>query len=64
MISNNNLLSHKDALRGIYNTLMSDDTFRNFGKFKVIIVSAIVDGEEFNYHHNVLINNNTSFEQY
>jgi hypothetical protein len=43
---------------------MNDETFINFGKYKVIIVSAIVDGEEFNYHHNILITNNTSFEQY
>jgi hypothetical protein len=54
IISNNNLLSHKDVLRGIYNTLMNDETFINFGKYKVIIVSGIVDGEEFNYHHNIL----------
>lgn len=51
-------------LRGIYNTLMNDETFLNFGKYKVIIVSAIVDGDEFNFHHNVLITNNTTFEQY
>jgi hypothetical protein len=43
---------------------MSDETFKNFGKYKVIIVSAMIDGEEFNYHHNILITNNTSFDQY
>jgi len=64
IISNNNLLSHKDVLHGIYNTLMNDETFINFGKYKVIIVSGIVEGEEFNYHHNILFTNDTSFEQY
>jgi hypothetical protein len=64
LLTNNNLLSHKEVLHGIYNTLMSDETFKNFGTYKVIIVSAMIDGEEFNYHHNVLITNNTSFEQY
>jgi hypothetical protein len=60
------LLSHKAVLKAIYNTLMNDDTIRmdkNFGKYKVIIVSAIVDNEEFNYHHNVLLTNTTTFEQ-
>lgn len=64
LLTNNNLLSHKDVLRGIYNTLMSDKTFKNFGFHKVIIVSALLDGHESNYHHNILITNNTTFEQY
>jgi len=58
------LLNHKEVLRGIYNTLMNDETFINFGKYKVIIVSAIVGEDEFNYNHNILITNNTTFEQY
>lgn len=37
---------------------------KKFGKYKVIIVSAIVDGQEFNYHHNILLTNTTTFEQY
>jgi hypothetical protein len=61
---NDHLLSHKDVLSAIYNTLMNDDTFINFGKYKVIIVSAIVDDQEFNYHHNILLTNNTTFDQY
>nr|YP_010296716.1 hypothetical protein MN596_mgp14 [Polyozellus multiplex]UMI33309.1 hypothetical protein [Polyozellus multiplex] len=61
---NTELKYHKDVLRGIYNSLMSEENFINFGKFKVIIVSAIIDGQEFNYHHNILITNNTSFDQY
>jgi DNA polymerase type B, organellar and viral len=64
LLTNNNLLSHKDVLKGIYNTLMSDETFKNFGFHKVIIVSALLDGHESNYHHNILITNNTTFEQY
>jgi hypothetical protein len=61
---NDNLLSHKDVLRSIYFTLINNNTFKNFGHYKVIIVSAIIDEQEFNYHHNVLITNNTTFEQY
>jgi hypothetical protein len=64
ILINNNLLNHKEVLRGIYNALMNDETFLSFGEYKVIIVSAIVAGEEFNYHHNILIKNDTSFDQY
>jgi len=34
ILTNNNLLAHKDVLRSIYNNLM---TFINLGKYKVII---------------------------
>lgn len=61
---NDQLLSHKDVLKAIYLTLIGDLTFKKFGKYKVIIVSAIVDGHEFNYHHNVLLTNTTTFDQY
>jgi hypothetical protein len=64
LLTNNNLLTHKDVLRAIYNTLMGEETFRNFAKYKVIIVSAYAEGQEFNYHHNILLTNNTTFEQY
>jgi len=64
ILSNKDLLNHQDVLKSIYNTLMSDDKFINFGKYKVIIVSGISNDEEFNFHHNVLITNNSSFEQY
>jgi len=64
LLTNNNLLTHKDVLRGIYNTLIGEETFRNFGQYKVIIVSAYADGQEFNFHHNILLTNNTTFEQY
>jgi hypothetical protein len=64
ILTNNNLLSHKDVLKGIYNTLMSDKIFKNFGFHKVIIVSALLDGHESNYHHNILITNNTTFDEY
>ena len=31
---------------------------------KVIIIAGIVNGEEFSFHHNVLITNSTTFQQY
>lgn len=43
---------------------MSNQRFLKFGKYKVIIVTAIIDGVEFSFHHNILITNNTTFEEY
>jgi deoxyhypusine synthase len=63
-LTNNKLLSHKEVLNGIYNTLISDETFKNFGKYKVIIISAIYEKQEVNFHPNILLTNNTSFEEY
>ena len=57
---NKNLKSHEEVLRDIYTTLMSNETFLNFGNKKVIIITAIVEGIYYQYHHNVLIDNNTT----
>ena len=43
---------------------MNNDKFRDFGFYKIIIITAIVNSSEYNFHHNVLITNNTSFEDY
>jgi len=61
---NKSLLEGDDILRAIYNTLMNDETYLKFGEVKVIIVSAISPVAEYNYHHNVLIKNSTTFDEY
>nr|YP_009344391.1 hypothetical protein [Pleurotus eryngii]APT42206.1 hypothetical protein [Pleurotus eryngii] len=43
---------------------MNNEKFRDFGFYKIIIITAIVNSGEYNLHHNVLITNNTSFEDY
>lgn len=63
-LDNNGLESHKSVLRAIYNALMSNEEFKKFGSKKVIIVAGIIEGQEFSYHHNVLISNTTTFQQY
>lgn len=64
-LANSNLNTHKDILRGIYTTLMNNERFINFPYKKIILITAINhDSTEFNYHHNVLITNQTSFYQY
>jgi hypothetical protein len=63
-LNNEKLESHKQALKGIYITLMNNERFLEFGFNKVIIVTAITYEEEFSFHHNVLITNTTTFEEY
>ena len=64
LLNNNNLDSHKSVLQNIFTTLMGNERFINFGKQKVIIVSALIKGEEFSFHHNILITNSTTFSEY
>ena len=61
---NNELRDYEDVLRLIFNSLRSNEDFTKFGNNKVIIVSCIVNGQEYSFHHNVLINNDTTFEEY
>ena len=63
-LTNEHLLEHKEALKGLYTSLMNNDKFKDFGFYKIIIITAIVNNSEYNFHHNVLITNNTSFEDY
>ena len=43
---------------------MSNEKFLEFGYKKVIITTALINGTEFSFHHNVLITNNTSFTDF
>lgn len=62
---NNNLLEGDDLFKGIYNTFKNNNDFLNFGFQKIIILSVVlVSGQEYNLHSNVLINNNTTFNEY
>ena len=48
----------------MFEKLYSLDTFLNFGHTKIIMVLAIIEGRIYSFHHNVVINNDTTFEQY
>jgi hypothetical protein len=61
---NDNLYKHEEAIRAIYNTLMSNEDFIKFGFSKVIIAFANFEGRMISYHTNVLLSNDTSFEDY
>lgn len=64
ILHNENMVSIDNSLKGIYNTLMNNNEIKNFGTKKVIIVSSLINDTEFNYHHNVLITNETTFDDY
>jgi|ERR1700734_890640 len=64
LLSNNNLITYKDALEAIFNTLKSNDKFLNFGNNKIIYVTGIYENIEFALHSNVYINNDTTFKEY
>jgi hypothetical protein len=61
---NSALKSHRDVLFNLYTSLMNNERFINFGFNKVIITSSIINSAEYSFHHNVLITNNTTFDEY
>jgi hypothetical protein len=66
VLYNESLLENIDE--PIFNTLKNDDMYKNFGNNKIIITTANIGDEEFpqefTFHHNVLVNNNTTSEDY
>jgi hypothetical protein len=43
---------------------MNNERFIHFGFNKVIITSSVINHNEFSFHLNVLITNNTTFDEY
>ncbi len=64
IFSNNVLISVKPALKLIYNQLVKLPSFIEAGSKKIIMVHGIHGNKDFSLHHNVLITNYTSFEEY
>jgi len=64
ILSNDNLLEKKDLFYQIFNFLITNDDFLSFGEYKIIIVSGKNKKDTFNLHHNILIKNDTTFENY
>ena len=68
---NPNLDDHLILLKSIFNTITTYQPFIEFGSIKSIIVSAVMykditfsGSTEYNFHHNVLIDLNTTFMDY
>jgi hypothetical protein len=64
-MNNNNFLEGENLFKGIYQTLMLNKEFINFGFHKIIILSVTLsNNREYNIHSNTLITNDTTFEDY
>jgi hypothetical protein len=64
VLSNKKLFEKKDLFFQIHQYLMNNKEFLEFGGNKVIIVNGKIKNEVFNLHHNILIKNDTTFDDY
>ena len=62
--SNEGLLDPKEACKSIYENLMNDQDFLNFGQNKIIVITAVCQEYRYNFHPNINITNNTTFNKY
>jgi hypothetical protein len=58
------MLENKALFKGIYLYLMTNKNFLKFGERKIIITTGKIKNETFNLHHNILIKNDNTFEEY
>jgi hypothetical protein len=63
-VRNPNLEEHRQLLENLFTCLQQDVRFITFCENKIIIVSALINGHEYSFHHNVLINSLTTFDMY
>lgn len=64
LIQNNYLLDSYSVLELIYDYLHNNPNFNTFGNKKIMMVHAIFDDVEYSLHHNILIDSNTTFQDY
>jgi len=64
-LNNPKTLDGKELFEEIFKTLMLNEEFKKFGNKKIIILSAVLESnKEHNLHSNILVENNTLFEDY
>lgn len=63
-LSNKYLGDHYQALKSIFYTLTNNEKFNDFSNKKIIITSALINGTEYGYHYNTLIDKNTTFQDF
>lgn len=64
-LENNGLFNSLDIIKSIYAELYNLEEFKSFSYHKIIHVFAhLQQGFEITYHPSILINNNTSIEDY
>lgn len=54
----------ENILKSIYNQLIINEEYLDSGQHKVLMLIAHYRGIDFTYHHNILVNNQTTFEDY
>jgi hypothetical protein len=64
LISNEHLLDRYEVLKAIYKILTEDPIYKEFGNYKIIIIQAYIRNIPHAYHHNILVTNTTTFEEY
>ena len=64
MFNVGNVTGSENILKGVYETLLTNEDYLNAGSTKVIMLIARHEETEFSYHPNVYLSNNTSFEDY
>jgi len=58
-------LEGKELLECIFNSVTSSEMFKSFGNKKIMILSAVLETKkEHNLHSNILVENDTTFEEY
>jgi hypothetical protein len=63
-ISNPGLKESKDLIKALFVTLNKDIRFTDYCDNKILITAAIINGQEYSFHYNVLIDSLTTFNDY
>jgi DNA polymerase type B, organellar and viral len=63
-LSNKYLGDNYQVLRSIFYTLTNNDKFNEFSNKKILITSALINGTEYGYHYNTLIDQTTDFQDF
>ena len=64
LFDNGDLLENYEALKMAYTKLIMMDEYINFCHTKIVMTLAVIEGKTYSFHHNVVVDNNTTFEQY
>ena len=64
LFDNEYCLTSNDLIKLTYEYLLNYTPYLEFGYKKVIIPYALLDEQVYTIHHNILLNNDTSFEDY
>jgi len=63
-MENTESLDISSSVEAMFYTLTTDETFRNFGKYKIVFIKTVCDGEEKALHTNTMLTNTTTFKEY